>query len=315
MVVARVGITRARSVCVGGIDVDPAACRDFEKLAGVKATCLDLFTLEQYIAFHGKEPPRGWRPAMPSDISKSFGGRRPHIVFLSAPCKGFSGLLPEASSKSAKYQALNGLTLRGLWLLLEEYKDDPVELLVFENVPRIATRGRYLLDQIIALLRAYGYAVAETTHDCGVLGGLGQSRKRFLLVARHEVKVPAFLYEPPKHPLRGVGEILDQLPMPLSGEGGAMHRMPALQWKTWVRLAFVRAGADWRSLNDLAVDEGYLRDYGNRAIDRLAQGIYGVRKWDEPSSAITARDAGVWRIRCRRPARDPDVRFPRPARQ
>lgn len=28
------------------------------------------------------------------------------------------------------------------------------------------------------LLRAYGYAVAEATHDCGHLAGLTQSRKR-----------------------------------------------------------------------------------------------------------------------------------------
>lgn len=286
---ARVGSTRARSVCLGGIDVDAASCRDFETNVGVKATCLDLFTIEQYVAFHGQMPPAGWVEAMPGSITGAFGGRRPNIVFLSAPCKGFSGLLSETSSKLDKYQALNGLTLRGVWLLLEAYKDDPVELIVFENVPRIATRGRHLLDQIIALLRSYGYAVAETTHDCGELGGLGQSRKRFLLVARHEAKVPAFLYEPPKHPLRGVGEILDQLPMPLSGEGGAMHRMPALQWKTWVRLAFVRAGADWRSLNDLAVDDGYLRDYGIMPTADWHRGIYGVRKWDEPSGAVTSR--------------------------
>jgi site-specific DNA-cytosine methylase len=69
---------------------------------------------------------------------------------------------------------------------------------LWENVPRIATRGRAVLDQMIRLLEAYGYAVVETTHDCGELGGLGQSRKRFLLVARHREKVPPFLYEPPK---------------------------------------------------------------------------------------------------------------------
>ena len=77
-----------------------------------------------------------------------------------------------SSQKSAtdKYQALNELTLRGVWLALEAYKDDPVELYVFENVPRITVRGRHLLDQITDLFRFYGYAVAETTHDCGELG-------------------------------------------------------------------------------------------------------------------------------------------------
>ena len=88
--------------------------------------------------------------------------------------------------------------------------------MLFENVPRIATRSRHLLDQVTDLLRHYGYAVAETTHDCGELGGLAQSRKRFLLVARHIAKVPPFLYEPPKRPLASVGSVLGRMPLPAS---------------------------------------------------------------------------------------------------
>lgn len=284
---ARVGQMRARFRCVGGIDVDPASIRDFTRAAGVPGTVLDLFSYEQFIAFHGRQPGPDWREAVPEDIRRAFHYERPHIVFLSAPCKGFSGLLPEKSSGSDKYQALNGLTLRGVWLMLEAFKDDPVELVVFENVPRIATRGRHLLDQIIALLRSYGYAVAETTHDCGELGGLGQSRKRFLLVARHEAKVPPFLYEPEKRRLRGVGEILEKLPMPGDMTAGPMHRMPALQWKTWVRLAFVEAGSDWRSLNKLAIEDGRLRDFGILPDREWNRGVLGVNRWDEPAGVVT----------------------------
>ena len=69
------------------------------------------------------------------------------------------------------------------------WKDDPVELIVFENVPRIANRGRHLLDQITGLLRHYGYAVAETTHDCGELGGLGPAGQGLLDgAAVHELR-------------------------------------------------------------------------------------------------------------------------------
>ncbi|HEL4182583.1 DNA cytosine methyltransferase [Stenotrophomonas maltophilia] len=257
-----IGSAKARFRCIGGIDVDPAAIADFGRLAGVPGTVMDLFSLQQYRAFWGCNPPPGWREAGTADVHRAFGHERPHVVFLSAPCKGFSGLMSESKSKTAKYQALNELTLRGIWLTLEAYKDDPIEVLLFENVPRIATRGRHLLDQITALLRAYGYVVSETTHDCGELGGLAQSRRRFLLVARHAEKVPPFLYEPVKRPLQAVGTILGR--MPLAGDverGGPMHRVPSLQWKTWVRLAFVEAGSDWRSLNRLAVEEGVLRDY------------------------------------------------------
>lgn len=286
---ARVGSLKARYRCIGGIDNDPASIRDFTRAAGVPGTVLDLFSEQQYRDFHGKAPPAGWREASPADIRAAAHGERPNTVFLSAPCKGFSGLLPEASSVTAKYQALNGLTLRGVWLMLEAWKDDLPEMVIFENVPRIMKRGRHLLDQIVALLRSYGYAVNETTHDCGEIGGLGQSRKRFLLVARHEKKVPPFLYEPDKRRLRGVGEIIGKLPLPGDPIAGPMHRIPALQWKTWVRLAFVEAGSDWRSLNKLAIEDGALRDFGIMPDRQWQNGALGVRRWDQPSGLVTSR--------------------------
>lgn len=281
---ARVGNLQARFRCLGGIDSDPAAIADFNHLAGVPGTVLDLFSRGQYIAFHGHEPPAAWREATPDDVCRAAGNERPNIVFLSAPCKGFSGLLSEKRSRTDKYQALNGLTLRGVWLMLEAWADDPVELIVFENVPRIASRGRHLLDQIVALLRHYGYAVAETTHDCGELGGLAQSRKRFLLVARHQEKVPPFLYEPDKRSLRAVGDILGRMPIPGNGRGGPMHRIPSLEWKTWVRLAFVEAGSDWRSLNKFRVVDGRLADY--LIVPEYRSGYMGVRRWDKPSGTV-----------------------------
>jgi len=187
---------------------------NFERLAGVPGTVLDLFDAGQYAAFHGDRPRQTGARPRPRTFQRAAGNERPHIVFLSAPCKGFSGLLAEALSLTDKYQALNQLTLRGVWLMLEALPGRSAgAAFLFENVPRIARRGRALLDRIVALLRHYGYAVAETTHDCGELGGLAQTRKRFLLVARHQKKVPPFLYEPPKRSLRSVGDILGRLPL------------------------------------------------------------------------------------------------------
>lgn len=284
---AQVGALRARFRCVGGVDVSAAAIRDFERLAGVPGTVLDLMDREQYAAFHGHEPPAGWRPAMPEDIRRAAGNERPHIVFLSAPCKGFSGLLSERKSRDVRYRALNRLTVRGVWLMLEAWADDPPELVLFENVPRIATRGRHLLDQIGELLRSYGYAVAETTHDCGEMGGLAQSRRRFLLVARHREKVPPFLYQPVRRPLRAVGDVLGRMPLPGAAVAGPMHRMPALQWRTWVRLAFVEAGSDWRSLSRLRVADGVLADYGIVPERSYQDGVLGVLPWSDPAGAVT----------------------------
>ncbi|VVT03032.1 Site-specific DNA methylase [Marinobacter salarius] len=285
----RVGSMEGEFSCIGGIDIDAVAIANFESLTGCPGTVRDLMSAEQYQAFHGCPPPEGWQEATPADIQNAAGGQRPHIVFLSAPCKGFSGLLSQNLSNSAKYQALNELTLRGIWLSLEAWKDDPAELMIFENVPRIANRGRHLLDQITQLLRSYGYAVAETTHDCGEIGGLAQSRRRFLLVARHEEKVPPFLYEPPKKTLRAVGDILGAMPLPGLESAGPMHRIPSLQWKTWVRLAFVEAGKDWRSLNRLEIEDGYLRDY--LVVPEYRPGYMGVRQWDEPTGTIAGRSS------------------------
>ena len=284
----KVGNVQAEWECIGGIDVDPAGLRDFERLSGVKGTLLDLFTRDQYIRFHGKEPPPGWREATPEDIRRAAGGRRPDAVFISSPCKGASGLLSESMSLTPKYQALNELTLRCVWLMCEAWKDDPVLLIVFENVPRLATRGRHLLDQINKLLNHYRYAVAETTHDCGVIGGLAQSRKRFLLVARHIEKVPPFLYEPEKKTLKSVGSVLGRMPMAGDMEAaGPMHRVPALQWKTWVRLALVDAGKDWRCLNDLVIEDGYLRDLV--IVPQFRDGFLGVHDWNETAGTVAAR--------------------------
>lgn len=284
----RVGNLQARFRCIGGIDVDAASIRDFGRLTGVPGTVLDLFDREQYRTFHGSEPPADWQEATAADIQRTAGGERPHIVFLSAPCKGFSGLLSEGKSKTDKYQALNRLTLRGVWLMLEAWHDDPPELIIFENVPRIATRGRHLLDQIVGLLRSYGYAVAETTHDCGEIGGLAQSRKRFLLVARHIEKVPPFLYQPDAKPLRAVGDVLGRMLLPGDLRAGPMHRVPSLQWKTWVRLAFVEAGSDWRSLNRLAIEDGQLRDF--LIVPEMRGGMFGVQAWDQSSTTVAGRN-------------------------
>lgn len=285
-----VGNLQAEWQCLGGVDVDPAGLADFERLSGVKGTLLDLFTRDQYTRFHGMEPPPGWREATAEDIRQAARNQRPDAVFISSPCKGASGLLSEKMSLTPKYQALNELTLRCIWLFGEAWADDPVPLLVFENVPRLASRGRHLLDQINSLLSSFGYAVAETTHDCGVIGGLAQSRKRFLLVARHVEKVPPFLYEPEQKSLRAAGDILGR--MPLAGDvaaAGPMHRVPALQWKTWVRLALVEAGKDWRSLNDLQIEDGYLRDL--IIVPEYRSGYMGVHGWNESMGTVAGRSS------------------------
>ena len=248
----------ARFETVLGIDSDPAACRDFEALTGSPSLRSDL----------AKMTPRQLREAA--------GDRAPDVVFASSPCKGYSGLLPSARAATEKYQAMNRLVLQGVWLVMETWSRRPPRLILLENVPRITSRGADLLRQVEDLLSQFGYRSRRTTHDCGELGGLAQHRKRFLLLARHARRLPRLMYQPAKRRVRAIGEVLGELPLPGDPAGGPLHRLPRLQWRTWVRLALIPAGGDWRDLPDSVAISTESRP-----------NLLGVMSWDGPAKTVT----------------------------
>ena len=266
------------------IDSDPGACESYRKITGGGIECWDLFSRDQYRRFHGCEPPEGWREITPADISEACNGVAPDVVFTSPPCKGLSGLLPQASAKLDRYQALNELTLRGIKLLLDAFRDQPAKVFLLENVPRIKSRGKHLLKNIVVLLQSAGYAVDLRDHDCGELGGLGQRRKRFLLIARHQKSIKPFIYQPASQPLKTIGDIIGHLPMPDCAESGPMHRLPRLKWLTWLRLALIPAGGDWRDLQKISPDE--YRIFCEPAWGTTG-GPYSVQDWQRPGATVT----------------------------
>lgn len=245
----------ARFKTVLGVDVDPAACRDFARLTGAPALCADVHELT------------------PEALAEAC-GERPDVVFSSPPCQGYSGLLSNKAAAKPKYEKLNRLVLEGLALVLGAWEKPPA-LILIENVPKIATRGAELLRHARQLLTAHGYVFHEGAHDCGELGGLAQHRRRYLLIARHERQVPTFVYHPPVQRVRACGEVLEKIPLPDAPEMGPMHRLPRLQWKTWVRLALIPAGKDWRALGT--------RQDGPAAFNNC----FRIVPWSEPSVAVT----------------------------
>ena len=70
---------------LAGIDCDPEACQDFQALTGAPAVQMDLFSRDDYISFHGQEPPEDWQEATPSDLFEATGRVYPDVVFLSPP--------------------------------------------------------------------------------------------------------------------------------------------------------------------------------------------------------------------------------------
>ena len=276
------GLQEAGFGLCGAIDSDPAAAADYEHLTGSPCTVADLQTMsvQEFRAAHT---------------------RRPDFLLTSPPCKAFSGCLPLDMSRTPKYREMSSLAQRGIMLALEAWVDNPVPLIALENVPRIMSRGREWLDQIVAMLHAYGYACRETTHDCGELGGLAQHRRRFLLVARHMATCPEFLYVPPVRRVRGVGEVLASLPVPAPGstDGGPMHRRPRLSALNALRLALIPAGGDWRDLPDHVAVACSPRS-----------GVYGVLDAASPSPTITGaanHDNGTFAVA--------DPRIDRPRRE
>jgi site-specific DNA-cytosine methylase len=257
----------AKFQSVGGIDNDPASCADFEYLTKSPATLADLSKMT------------------PEELRAHWGDVAPDAIFLSPPCKGFSGLLSKTASEAPKYQALNRLVLQGLFLACETWATPP-SLLVIENVPRIQTRGADLLRQVRSLLSGYGYVFSEATHDCGEVGGLAQHRRRFLLVARLKKSVPCFIYQPPKKRVRGCGEVLGALPLPEDESAGELHKLPKLSWLNWVRLALIPAGGDWR---DLPKQEAASLDKTAKNADSFAgrPGLFGVLDWQKPAPTVT----------------------------
>jgi site-specific DNA-cytosine methylase len=249
--------------CVGGIDVDPLSCADFERLTGAPALCRDVRDL-------GAEELRGFA-----------GEEAPDLVFLSPPCKGASALLSTAQSKTPKYAAMNELALVWTRLMLATWRQPP-RLVLIENVPRIKKRAAGMVRELRRLLREAGYVLSDGFHDCGELGGLAQTRKRWLLVARHTGSVSALLYQPPTKRLRAIGEVLGALPLPLDGAGGPLHVMPRLSWRNWIRLALIPAGGDWRDIPGVLAE-------GQERRARFRR--YHIERWEDPSVTIAASSA------------------------
>lgn len=246
---------------LGGIDFDPVACADFERLTGSPAWCTSVETIT------------------PEQLRARYGERAPDVVFMSPPCQGSSRLLSASKAKTPKYEALNQLALTWTRTMLAAWPTPP-PLVLLENVPGLPQRAGKMLRELRRMLRAAGYVFHASTHDCGEIGGLAQHRKRYLLVARRPSALPSLLYQPPHRRVRAVGEVLDALPMPATDAArawGDLHVMPRLSWRNWLRLALIPAGGDWRDL------DGVLEGRARREVFRR----HAVQEWSEPIPAVT----------------------------
>lgn len=220
---------KGRFRVIGAFDFDAGAATDFERLTGAPCEVVDVreLTVERL------------RALCP---------RRPDVVFGSAPCKGASPLLGNELAETEKYQEMNELMLVWTKLLFAAWGDDPPLLTINENVPRLASRAKDTVKEVVKLHQRHGYVVHAGSHNCGEVGGLAQNRVRFLMVARLARRVPSFLYQPPRQRVRGCGEVIGPLPLPSDPAGGDMHILTDICVTNWIRLALIPPGGDWRNI-------------------------------------------------------------------
>ena len=104
-----------------------------------------------------------------------------HLVAGCPPCQGFSSL----TSKYKKKDARNDLLLE-MARLIEEVKP---KMVMLENVPGLARRGKRILSQFVKRLEKLGY---EINRDILQLAdyGVPQSRRRFVLLAGKGFRIP-----------------------------------------------------------------------------------------------------------------------------
>lgn len=256
----------------GAIDLDIRCADDIQRLTGEPCIVADIGAMQaEDLAARVKECP--------------------DVVFCSSPCKGFSGCNPEKRAKQEKYQKLNRLALHGVQIAVMAWGHKKPRYIVFENVPLITSRGKDLLIELIGLLEKSGYRIDSRFHCCGEIGGLGQRRKRFLLVARDPETTPEPLRKPPIQRLKTLGEVIELYPVPRPEDmGDPMHVLPQLSALNWLRLACIGAGLDWRALPaevrlvhcETSEIETICKVAFRPNKDRHA-GKYGIEEWDAPS--------------------------------
>ncbi len=268
---------------VGSFDNDAYACRAFHYLTGVEQVCADA---------------REMTPAM---MREFYGEEAPWAVIGSAPCQGSSKLLAAKKAAEAFYQLLNELALVNLRTIIEAWApgimhagaflgegDSTWEerrrealstlpaIVLFENVPNITSRAKKMLAELRRILVTAGYVIQDGFHECRFVGDLAQRRKRWFMVARNPIKVPAFLYLPPKRKGKVCGDVLNELPLPGDPAGGPMHELPAISALNWWRLWAIPAGGDWRDL---------LPPDGKKKRERFRR--HGVERWNSSSATIS----------------------------
>lgn len=159
-----IGLKRAGFNVVAGVEVNEEICKTY------KANDRGVALFEQDI-----------RKIKGSDILHATGLKKIDLVAGCPPCQGFSQL----TAKYKREDERNDLVLE-MARIIEELKP---KMVMMENVPGLAKKGRPLLDKFIKRIEKLGYIVNWDVLQM-VEYGVPQWRQRFVLLAGKGFEIP-----------------------------------------------------------------------------------------------------------------------------
>lgn len=266
------GLKRAGFNVVAGVEVNPEIAKTYK--ANHRTTKLLIKDVRE---ISGKE------------ILELTGLKEIDFVAGCPPCQGFSSL----TSKYRREDPRNVLILE-MARIIEELRPKAV---MMENVPRIETRGKPILDEFVSRLEFMGYNVNK-----GVLQladyGVPQSRRRFVLLAGK-----GFFIDHPKrthcrkgdkkrklNPWPKLAGVIKGMSAPVTlsqarKNGGPKkfnwHVVGDLKKISVSRLKALKAGGSRKSLPKK------LRPNCHAESDEGFQNVYGRLSWEQTPPTIT----------------------------